>query len=74
MMISLVRTSEDDNISPRVIFRAVREVFGDSVTTSNKRIEKKCKKVFLNLRKGTKIPTERLNAIPRNACCHAWTI
>lgn len=49
-----VRTSEDDNISPRVVFRAIRDLFGDSIKTTNKTTNRKTKKVFLNLRKRCK--------------------
>ena len=34
-----LRKSEDDNISPRVVFRAIRDVFGDSIRTTNKKID-----------------------------------
>ncbi len=44
-------TTPCDNITARTVFSAVRDVFGTSVKKSNKRLQGKVKKVFLNLKK-----------------------
>ena len=44
-------TSRDDILTSHIILRAVRDVFGDAISGSKRRIEKTSKRVFLNLKK-----------------------
>lgn len=56
-----LKINPDDEITSNIIFRAVRDLFGDSVKKANKRVDRSYKRVFLNLSKREKILEESNN-------------